>query len=156
LKNLTVTKRLFLEWARERFGEGVRFDKRGVVDFVLPDGSRVIVKRPVQSYIYFTRRQWEGLRDDDLVAVVREGVGVMGLARFGDVKSTRRVVVGGNRFLVIVEPEERRILRIACSRETYERFKKVSAMFSNDEEALSYLLDAFELCGTRPLKPRVF
>jgi CRISPR/Cas system CMR subunit Cmr4 (Cas7 group RAMP superfamily) len=156
LKNLTVTKRLFLEWARERFGEGVRFDKRGVVDFILPDGSRVIVKRPIHKYIYFTRRQWNGLRGDDLVAVVREDVGVLGLVKFKDIEATRRVVVGNHRFIVIVEDANRRVLRIRCSRETYERFKKVSAMFSDDEEALNYLLDSFEMCGVKPLRPRAF
>ena len=156
MKNLTVTKRLFMEWARERFGEGVRFEKRGVVDFTLPNGSRVIVKRPVQKYIYFTRRQWNGLRGDDLIAVVREDVGVIGLVKFRDAEATRRITIGEHKFLIIVEDVEKRVLRIRCTRETYERFKKVSALFGDDEETLSYLLDSFEMCGVKPLKPRAF
>lgn len=156
MKNLTLSKRIFLEWALEKYGEGVKFEKRGVVDFTLPTGDRVIVKRPVGKYIYFTRRQWEGLRGSDLVAVVTESSGVLGVVPFRNVASTRVIVTEGGKFWVTVEEPGRAVLVVRCSRETYERFKKISSMFRSDEDALNYLLDAYEVCGTKPLKPRAF
>ena len=154
VKNLTVTKRLFLEWARSRYGNGVRFVKRGAADFVLPDGSRVIVKRPIRGFLYFTSSQWSGLEDRDLVAVVSEESGVIGLIPFSEARRGY-VEVEGRRFTVIVERGTKKILVIRCSEDTYARFRAVAEEFRSYEDALRYLLHTYELYGRVPA-PRVF
>jgi hypothetical protein len=155
VKNLTLTKRIFLEWARSRYGPGVRFVKRGAVDFVLPDGTRVIVKRPVRGFLYFTENQWRGLSPGDLVAVVEEDRGVVGMVPFSELGDRKTVVVGGRSYTVLVERHEYRVLRIRCSRETYERLEKVVREMGGYEDTLRYLLDLYDAYGRR-MSPRVF
>jgi hypothetical protein len=155
MKVLTPSKKLFMDWIRSTYGyKNVRFVKDGVVDFILPDGSCVIVKRPIHDVIYFTRRQWDGLRDGDYVAVVTDTV--LGMVKFRDIKNSKNVSLGGKNFIISVEGGEKLEIRIKCSPETYERFKKVMVSFKDEEEALNYLLDAYELCGTYRVKPRVY
>ena len=155
VKNLTVTKRLFLEWARSRYGQGVRFVRRGAVDFVLPDGSRVIVKRPIRGFLYFTSRQWRELSDTDLVAVVSEVDGVLGVVPVREARSGA-VAVGGRQFAVIVERVGTARLVVRCSEETYERFRRLASYFRDYEETLRYLLDLHDLYGYRRPKPGVY
>jgi len=155
VKNVTVTKKLFLDWARSRYGPNVRFVRKGAVDFVLPDGTRVIVKRPIRGFIYFTKSQWGGLSDGDVVAVVDETKGVIGMIPFSKLRDGEPVDIGNYRFTVIVEKPAYATLRIRCSREIYEKFGKIAVEIGGYENALRYLLDLYELYGRRP-SPRVF
>jgi hypothetical protein len=78
------------------------------------------------------------------------------MVKFRDVKNSRNISLGGKNFIVGVEGGEKMEIRIKCSPETYERFKKVMVSFKDEEEALNYLLDAYELCGTYRVKPQVY
>ena len=150
MKTFTKSKWIFAEWVRRTYGEDATFVKRGAIDFVMPDGTRVIVKHPVNKFIYFTRKQWNELSNDDRVAVVVNGE-VLCLVPFRDVKSSMKIEVGNRRFVVKVGEDEV-VLRIRCSRETYARFKKISATLGGDEIALKALLDIFEPYN-RPPRP---
>jgi hypothetical protein len=150
MKTVTKSKWIFAEWVRRTYGEDATFVKKGAIDFIMPDGTRVIVKRPVNKFIYFTRRQWNELDDDDRVAVVVDE-GVLCLVPFRDVKSSMKVEVDNRRFIIKVGEDEV-VLRIKCSRETYARFKKISATLGGDDVALKALLDAFEPYS-RPPRP---
>jgi hypothetical protein len=73
VKVMTVTKRMALNWLLKSYRrEDIRFNRRGSPDFMLSDGRKVEVKRPIGGWIYFTAKQWRQLSDDVEVFIVHE------------------------------------------------------------------------------------
>jgi hypothetical protein len=119
-KHLTITKRMALEFLL-RSGyrrEDIRFNRRGSPDFILSDGRRVEVKRPVEGRIYFTAKQWRELDDDVEIFILHEGMEEpvsIPFREFREAHSRGIYRVRGYPFTV-VEESERVVIR--CSPET--------------------------------------
>jgi len=146
MKTLTTAKKIFLEWLRKYYDDTeIRFVRKDVIDFITP-GGRYIVKRPVKGFIYFTRKQWNNLKDNDMIAVVEDDK-VIGVTLFKEARNNRRIKVGDRYYTITLEREDVVMLRIRCSKDTYVRFRKLMTMFTDEEEALKYLLDLHDAYG---------
>jgi len=73
MKVMTKTKLMFREWLLKQYAkEQIVFNKYGSPDFLLPEGRKIEVKRPMGNVIYFTDRQWRMMDDKTEVAIVHE------------------------------------------------------------------------------------
>ncbi|MEM1681055.1 MAG: hypothetical protein QXZ56_07605 [Sulfolobales archaeon] len=144
VKNITVTKRMVLEWliSRGYRREDIVFNRRSSPDFILPDGRRIEVKRVAGNAVYFTRKQWECLDDGVEIALVNEGLKEpIAVVPFSEV---RRVAESGGRLLgrfrVIIQPSSSRVICIRCGEDLYKAFVKFSLDYDGYSEALRELM----------------
>lgn len=156
MKTMTLTERLFYEWLLGNgYGkEDIRYNRYGNPDFILSDGRRIEVKRPIENMLYFTAKQWRELRDSDEVAIVHESKKEpIGFVKFAEIKKAhsegKHVVVGGRKYFVFVDERSCTII-IRCTPETRRRFRILMAEknFRNTGEALRYLLKLYEKFGS--------
>jgi len=157
-KNLVITKMLFRNWLIKQGykPEEIRFNRRGSPDFILADGKRFEVKRPVSGFIYFTDKQWNSLNDDDEIVIMYENLdSPLGITKFKSVREAhskgKSVVIGGRRYGVVVGRRKSRVT-VWCSEKTKKRFESLylKSGFSSYEGFLSFLLD----CAERFLETR--
>ncbi len=158
LKVMTKTEMLFKEWLlRNGYPEeGIRYNRKGSPDFILHDGRKVEVKRPVMGYMYFTRKQWSSLSDDVEVAVMHEDqpepLAIVPFRKVREAYEKGGILEHGKmRFRVVVEPADKAILMIKCTEQTRQAFRLfyVKGGYKNMEEALIDLLKKANAWPTR-------
>jgi predicted DNA-binding protein (MmcQ/YjbR family) len=81
-----------------------------------------------------------------MIAVIEDDK-VVGVTPFKEARNSRRIKVGDRYYTITVEREDVVMLRIRCSKDTYVRFRKLMTMFTDEEEALKYLLDLHDAYG---------
>jgi hypothetical protein len=166
-KSLTLTERLAKEWLLSQGyrEEQIRFNKQSSPDFLLSDGRKIEVKRPVKGVIYFSQKQWNALSNDVEVFIMHEtSKEPLAIVPFSEVRksfeSGKVLSCKGGKFGINVEPEGE-ILRIRCSRDTLADFIKICGELCRYkggkvtyEDALRFLMDAFKENPYVFLKPK--
>lgn len=142
---MTLTKELARKWLLKKYrSDDVIFNKRDAFDFLLADGRKLIVKRPNNNMLFFTRKQWDHLTDDVEVVIMHEdSEEPLAVVRFADVRKAKDRGILHYRdknFGVKVEENRKRVLVLRCSDDVAFAFKRYASSYASNEAALIALL----------------
>jgi len=158
LKYLTKSERIAFEILKKSYPEGkIHYNPRGSPDFILPD-KRIDVKRVVASTIYFTRKQWEELEDNDEIWILN-GEEVEAIVPFSEVKkayeSGKGLFCNKKSYRILITED---VLRINITDELTKRrlLAVCKEMNTTPIEALRRLLDIYENLKTSKSKVVVY
>lgn len=152
-KLLTLTKRIVLDYLVKcgYSRDSVVFNRNSSIDFELPDGRFIVVKRLAGNTIYFTPKQWDNLcQYEDMVGdvevfVVREGLSEpVAIIPFSEIRRAVETSSGVARcrgFNVVARrPGKSRVLHIWCDEELYRVFKTFASSYRDYADALRELM----------------
>jgi len=159
MKVMTLTERLFKEWLLKNgyTDDDIKYNHKSSPDFILSDGRRIEVKRPMRGYIYFTRKQWLSLDDDVEIAIVHEDypepIAIVPFREFKEAyRTNRKIECGGKVFGITVDMNTTRII-IRCRPETKKEWEQLKAMLGKDGEEV--FLEIMHVFKQRPRLPLV-
>jgi hypothetical protein len=140
---MTATERIVKEWLVSKgYSESdIVFNRKGSPDFILPDGRRIEVKRPISGCLWFTHKQLSELSDGDEIVIVHESnPNQIFSVKFSEIKGGRTITIGGKTLKIVVAMDEKIVIK--CSPETRMAFSRFIANnnYKSAEEALRALL----------------